>query len=198
MSESVQPHKWQPTRLPRPWDSPGKNTGVGCHFLKKKKKKSFRFIPGYLVSFDTVLNGIVLKCYFQIVPSIQKFNWLVYIDYMSRNIAELLNYGDVFIDLQVFLHTQSCHLKIKTVSFSCNLYAFYFSCLIALVGIPEKCWVKEVIMDIFALFLILSEKHLLFSSKYEVSISFKMMLIVILKKFPSSPSLLWVFFFFFF
>ena len=25
--------KWQPTRLPRPWDSPGKNTGVGCHFL---------------------------------------------------------------------------------------------------------------------------------------------------------------------
>ena len=33
MSDSVQPHKWQPTRLPRPWDSPGKNTGVGCHFL---------------------------------------------------------------------------------------------------------------------------------------------------------------------
>ena len=26
-------HRWQPTRLPRPWDSPGKNTGVGCHFL---------------------------------------------------------------------------------------------------------------------------------------------------------------------
>ena len=24
---------WQPTRFPRPWDSPGKNTGVGCHFL---------------------------------------------------------------------------------------------------------------------------------------------------------------------
>ena len=27
------PHRWQPTRLPHPWDSPGKNTGVGCHFL---------------------------------------------------------------------------------------------------------------------------------------------------------------------
>ena len=26
-------HRRQPTRLPRPWDSPGKNTGVGCHFL---------------------------------------------------------------------------------------------------------------------------------------------------------------------
>ena len=27
------PQRQQPTRLPRPWDSPGKNTGVGCHFL---------------------------------------------------------------------------------------------------------------------------------------------------------------------
>ena len=33
MSDSVRPHRWQPTRLPRPWDFPGKNTGVGCHFL---------------------------------------------------------------------------------------------------------------------------------------------------------------------
>ena len=33
MSDSVQPHRWQPTRLLHPWDSPGKNTGVGCHFL---------------------------------------------------------------------------------------------------------------------------------------------------------------------
>jgi len=33
VSDSVQPHRRQPTRLPHPWDSPGKNTGVGCHFL---------------------------------------------------------------------------------------------------------------------------------------------------------------------
>ena len=33
MSDSVQPHRWQPTRLSRPWDSQGKNTGVGCHFF---------------------------------------------------------------------------------------------------------------------------------------------------------------------
>ena len=33
VSNSVWPHRQQPTRLPRPWDSPGKNTGVGCHFL---------------------------------------------------------------------------------------------------------------------------------------------------------------------
>ena len=33
VSNSVRPHRQQPTRLCRPWDSPGKNTGVGCHFL---------------------------------------------------------------------------------------------------------------------------------------------------------------------
>ena len=33
MSNSVRPHRRQATRLPRPWDCPGKNTGVGCYFL---------------------------------------------------------------------------------------------------------------------------------------------------------------------
>ena len=35
---TLRPHRRQPTRLCRPWDSPGKNTGVGCHFLQFKKK----------------------------------------------------------------------------------------------------------------------------------------------------------------
>ena len=38
VSDSVRPHRRQPTRLPRPWDSPGKNTGVGCHFLLQSVK----------------------------------------------------------------------------------------------------------------------------------------------------------------
>ena len=33
MSDSVRPQRRQPTRLRHPWDSPAKNTGVGCHFL---------------------------------------------------------------------------------------------------------------------------------------------------------------------
>ena len=33
MFDSVRPHRQQLTRLPCPWDSPGKNTGVSCHFL---------------------------------------------------------------------------------------------------------------------------------------------------------------------
>ena len=47
MSDSVRPHRRQPTtRLPRPWDSPGKNTGVGCCFLLQcMKVKSESEVP---------------------------------------------------------------------------------------------------------------------------------------------------------
>ena len=38
MSDSVRPHRQQPTRLPHPWDSPSKNTGAGCHFLLQSMK----------------------------------------------------------------------------------------------------------------------------------------------------------------
>ena len=38
MSDSVRPHRRQPTRLLCPWDSPGKNTGVGCHVLLQCRK----------------------------------------------------------------------------------------------------------------------------------------------------------------
>ena len=47
MSDSVRPHRWQPTRLCHPWDSPGKNTGMGCHFLlqcMKVKVKSLSYV----------------------------------------------------------------------------------------------------------------------------------------------------------
>ena len=41
VSDSVRPHRRQPTRLAHPWDSPGKNTGVGCYFfLQRMKVKS--------------------------------------------------------------------------------------------------------------------------------------------------------------
>ena len=47
VSNSVRPHRHKPTRLPRPWDSPCKNTGVGCHFLlqgmKVKSESEARF-----------------------------------------------------------------------------------------------------------------------------------------------------------
>ena len=44
MSDSVQPHRQLPTRLPCPWDSPGKNTAVGCHFLLQCMKVKVKFL----------------------------------------------------------------------------------------------------------------------------------------------------------
>ena len=45
----MRPHRWQPTRLPRPWDSPGKNTGVGCHCLLQcmKVKSESEVVQSY-------------------------------------------------------------------------------------------------------------------------------------------------------
>ena len=42
VSDSIRPPRRQPTRLPQPWDSPGKNTGVGCHFLSNAWKGNMK------------------------------------------------------------------------------------------------------------------------------------------------------------
>ena len=56
VSDSVRPHRRQPTRLLRPWDSPGKNTGVGCHFLLQcMKVKSKKCITQLATSYSSPL-----------------------------------------------------------------------------------------------------------------------------------------------
>ena len=57
MSDSVQPHRRQPTRLPRPWDSPGKNTRLGCHFLLQcMKVKSESEVPQLHLTLSDPMN----------------------------------------------------------------------------------------------------------------------------------------------
>ena len=68
MSDSVRPHRWQPTRLRHPWDSPGKNTGVGCHFLlqcMKVKVKSLSKCPTLCDPIDCSLPGSSIHGIFQ-------------------------------------------------------------------------------------------------------------------------------------
>ena len=48
MSDSVQPHRQPPTRLPRPWDSPGKNTGVGCKEMAEKEMEKEKEMATHL------------------------------------------------------------------------------------------------------------------------------------------------------
>src|SRR5574341_70866 len=70
MSDSVRPHRRQPTRLPRPWDSPGKNTGVGCHFLLqcmkvKRESKVAQSCPTLSDPMDCSLPGSSVHGIFQ-------------------------------------------------------------------------------------------------------------------------------------
>ena len=70
MSNSVRPHRWQPTRLPRPWDSAGKNTGVGCHFLLqcmkvKSESEVAQSCPTLSDSMDCSLPGSSIHGIFQ-------------------------------------------------------------------------------------------------------------------------------------
>ena len=70
MSDSVRPHRRQPTRLLCPWDSPGKNTGVGCHFLLQcMKVKSEREVaqscPTLSDPMDCSLSGSSVHGIFQ-------------------------------------------------------------------------------------------------------------------------------------
>ena len=66
----MRPHRRQPTRLPRPWDSPGKNTGVGCHFLLqflkvKSKSEAAQSCPTLSNPMDCGLPGSSVHGIFQ-------------------------------------------------------------------------------------------------------------------------------------
>ena len=70
MSDPVRPHRRQPTRLPCPWDSPGKNTGVGCHFLLqcmrvKSKSEVAQSCPTLRDPMDCSLSGSSVHGIFQ-------------------------------------------------------------------------------------------------------------------------------------
>ena len=71
MSDSVRPHRRKPTRLPRPWDSTGKNTGVGCHFLLqcmkvKSEKEVTQSSPTPSDPMDCSLPGSSIPGIFQV------------------------------------------------------------------------------------------------------------------------------------
>ena len=64
----MQPHRWQPTRLPYPWDSPDKNTGVSCHFLlqcMKVKSEVAQSCPTLRDPIDCSLPGSSARGIFQ-------------------------------------------------------------------------------------------------------------------------------------
>ena len=61
ISDSEQPHGLQPTRLLRPWDFPGKSTGVGCHCQPKTDSKTPQNLPKTVESMTITRNDPILK-----------------------------------------------------------------------------------------------------------------------------------------
>ena len=90
---TLQPHKWQPTRLPRPWDSPGKNTGVGCHFLLqcmkvKSESEVAQSCPTLSEPIDCSLPASSIHGIFQArVLEWGAIAFSVYAEYIMRNVG---------------------------------------------------------------------------------------------------------------
>ena len=89
----MRPHRRQPTRLLSPWDSPGKNTGVGCHFLLqcRKVKSESEATQSYLTLSDPMdcsLPGSCIRGIFQ---------------------ARVLEWGAIAFSLELWTFVNSSH-----------------------------------------------------------------------------------------
>ena len=74
MSDSVRPHRRQPTRFLCPWDSPGKNTGVGCHFLLHTFSQTLVIFKNYIAVDVKQYFTVVLIFIFLMINGIEKIS----------------------------------------------------------------------------------------------------------------------------
>ena len=107
MSDFVWPHRRQPTRLPRPWDSPGKNTGVGYHFLLQcMKVKSEREVaqscptpsdPMDCSPPGSSVHGIFLMSLAKSILSFQRTNFSFHWSFFNQfHVYFIYFYSDLF------------------------------------------------------------------------------------------------------
>ena len=125
MSDSVRPHRRQLTRLPHPWDSPGKNTGVGCHFLLqctkgKSESEVAQSCPTLRDPMDYSLPGSSVRGIFQArilewgAIAFSKIYLSMYHQYfIAKNcqlLSELSVSGNLFVSGGSCLHVDVCWL----------------------------------------------------------------------------------------
>ena len=99
------PHRRQPARLPRPWDSPGKNTGVGCRFLLqcmkvKSESEVAQSCPTLHDPMDCSLPGSSIHGIFQ--ARVLEWCALAFSNYRPYQLPLLNPFTDVFISAIVF------------------------------------------------------------------------------------------------
>ena len=130
---SVRPHRRQPTRLPSPWDSPGKNTGVGCHCLLQCMKvendsEVTQSCPTLSNPMDRSLPGSPIHGIFQ--ARVLEWGAIAFSDnkddnsinekcntiYMERHNANSLNHGvvKIYSSLQIVILEIYMNHTIKT------------------------------------------------------------------------------------
>ena len=130
MSHSVRPHRQQPTSLPRLWDSPGKNTRVGCHFLLqcmkvKSESEVAQSCPTLSDPMDFSLPGSSVHGIFQA----RVLEWVA-IAFSVKMLTSVLNYLATFLKT-VFSQT-SFPLLITNVRIQVDLN-LYSSSVIAII-----------------------------------------------------------------
>ena len=145
MSDSVRPHRRQPTRLPHPWDSPGKNTEVGCHFLLqcmkvKRESEVAQSCPTLRDPMDCSLPGssihgifqarvlewgaIAFSSYFFCTPSFPSGTLIIYNDCLILSHSSLISLFiylilfSLWVTLQIFSVAKPARLVIFSFAIS--------------------------------------------------------------------------------
>ena len=117
----MRPHRWQPTRLPRPWDPPGKNTGVGCHFLLQcMKVKSEREVaqscPTLSDPMDCSPSGSSAHVIFQ--ARVLEWVAIAFSEPLTLNVIN--SKMQIPIPQQTHTHTHTHHLVTQLCCTLCN------------------------------------------------------------------------------
>ena len=114
----MRPHQWQPNRLPHPWDSPGKNTGVGCHFLLQGifPTQALRYSFSYLEPVCCSMSSSNC-CFLTCIRISQEAGQVVWYSHLFQNFPQFIvihtvkGFGlvnkaeiDVFLELSCFFH----------------------------------------------------------------------------------------------
>ena len=135
MSNSVRPHRWQPTRLPFPQDSPGKNTGVGCHFLLqcmkvKSESEVAQSCPTLSDPTDCSLTGSSVHGIFQ--SRVLEWGAIAFSDFIHKT-SNSLDKTTFFKKIEFFL------MCFKSILFTyLFIYLFWLNCCMRTLVSPPR------------------------------------------------------------
>ena len=121
MSDSVRPHRGQATRLPHPWDSPGRNTGVGYHFLlqcmrEKSESEVAQLCPTLSNSIDCSLPSSSVHGIFQ--ARVLEWCAIAFSTFYSNSFLKTIS-----LENSIYFQGFKCHRN----EANCSLFLFSFN-----------------------------------------------------------------------